>query len=395
MKLNRRGVLALSASAALAGTAAGIARRSQGAEPVRIGLILPMTGPFQSTGRQVDAAARLYVQQNPTVQGRTIEIITRDDAGVPDTTRRLAQELVLNDKASVLAGFGLTPLALAAAPIATRAKVPQIVTSAATASITEASPFVVRASCTIAQTASIAGDWAARVGLKKVVTLVRDYGPGIDGETWFNKRYIAAGGTVQASLRVPLQNPDFAPFLQKARDESPDGLFVFVPAGMGAAVMRQFVERGMMQTGIKLFGTGDLTDDDILNGMGDPALGIMTSHFYSAAHDSAVNHAFVDSFGKANGGMRPNFMAVGGFDAMGMVHRALDKTGGDTDGEAMVNAMKGLSFESPRGPITVDPNTRELTMNVYIRRVERRDGQLWNIETETFPAVADPAKQKA
>ncbi|MBS0559875.1 MAG: ABC transporter substrate-binding protein [Proteobacteria bacterium] len=391
--MNRRGLLGLSASAAA--FAIGTPR-GRAADPVKVGLILPMTGPFQSTGRQVDAAARLYVQQNPAAtQGRPVEIITRDDAGVPDTTRRLAQEFVVNEKVSVLAGFGLTPLALAAAPIATRAKVPLIVTSAATASITQASPFVVRASSTIAQTASIAGDWAARNKMGKVVTLVSDYGPGIDGEAWFNKRYTAGGGTIAASLRVPLQNPDFAPFLQKARDESPDGLFVFVPSGMGAAVMRQFTERGMGQSGIKLFGTGDLTDDDILNGMGDPALGIITSHFYSAAHDSAVNHAFVDAFGKANGGLRPNFMAVGGYDAMGMIYRALEKTGGNTDGEAMVDAIRGLSFESPRGPIAVDPATRELTQNVYMRKVEKRDGQLWNIEFETFPAVKDPANTKA
>jgi branched-chain amino acid transport system substrate-binding protein len=391
MKLDRRGVLALSASAVAVG-----AFRAKADEPIKVGLILPMTGPFQSTGRQVDAAARLYVQQNPaTAQGRTIEIITRDDAGVADSTRRIAQELVVNDKVAVLGGFGLTPLALSAAPIATRAKVPMIVMAAATASITDASPFVIRSSVTLPQNSSVAGDWAAKNGIKKVVTMVTDYGPGVDAETWFNKRYIAGGGVVAASLRVPLQNPDFAPFLQRAHDESPDSVFVFVPSGPGAAVMRQFAERGLAQSGIRLFGTGDLTDDDILNSMGDTALGVVTSHHYSAAHDSAMNKAFVESFGKANAGMRPNFMAVGGYDGMAMVYKALAKNGGSTDGQALVDAMKGLSFESPRGPIMVDPNTRELTQNIYIRKVERRDGQLWNIETETFAAVADPAKVKS
>ena len=393
MNLNRRGMLAASASAiALAATGG----RPRADEPVKVGLILPMTGPFQSTGRQVDAAARLYVRQNPaTAQGRAVEIVTRDDAGVADSTRRIAQELVVNDKVAVLAGFGLTPLALAAAPIATRAKVPMIVMAAATASITEASPFIIRSSVTLPQASSIAGDWAAKNGIKKVVTMVTDYGPGVDAETWFKSRYTAGGGNVTASLRVPLQNPDFAPFLQRAHDESPDAIFVFVPSGPGAALMRQFSERGLGQAGIRLFGTGDITDDDILNGMGDTALGVVTSHHYSAAHDSAMNKAFVENFGKANNGARPNFMAVGGYDGMAMVYRALAKTGGSTDGQALVDGMKGLSFESPRGPISVDPNTRELTQNIYIRKVERRDGQLWNIETETFAAVADPAKVKS
>jgi branched-chain amino acid transport system substrate-binding protein len=393
MYIDRRGVIALSASAALLAARRALA---QSEAPLKVGLILPMTGPFQSTGRQVDAAARLYVQQNPrTAQGRAVEIVTRDDAGVADTTRRLAQELVVNEKVFALAGFGLTPLALAAAPIATRAHVPMIVTSAATAAITEASPFVVRASATLPQTASIAAVWASKTGIKKVVTLVSDYGPGIDAETWFKTGYTASGGLIPASLRVPLQNPDFAPFLQRAHDESPDAIFVFVPSGPGAAVMRQFAERGLVQAGIRLFGTGDLTDDDILNGMGDTALGVVTSHFYSAAHDSAMNHAFVESFRRANGNMRPNYMAVGGYDGMAMIYQALARTGGNTDGPALVEAMKGLSFESPRGPITVDPKTRELTQNIYIRHVERRDGELWNIETETFPAVVDPAKVKA
>ncbi len=390
MTLNRRALLAQSA-ALLAVTQA----HAQAAGAVKIGMILPMTGPFQSTGRQVDAAARLYLAQHPkTAQGRDVELVTRDDAGVADTTRRLAQEMVVNDKVAVLMGFGLTPLALAAAPIATRAKVPLIVTSAATASITESSPFVIRASATLPQTASAAGDWAAKAGIKKVVSIVSDYGPGIDAETWFKARFTEAGGTVADSLRVPLQNPDFAPFLQRARDAAPDAIFVFVPSGPGAAVMRQFTERGLGQAGIRLFGTGDLTDDDILNDMGDAALGVITTHYYSAAHDSPTNKAYVAAFRAANNGMRPNYMSVGGYDGMAMVYKALEKTAGNTDGPALLDAMKGLSFESPRGPITVDATTRELTQTIYIRKVERQDGQLYNVETDSFAAVPDPAKIK-
>jgi len=393
MTVNRRGLLALSAAPLLAAPAV----RAQGASQpaaLRVGLILPMTGPFQSTGRQVDAAARLYAARNPAFAGRPVEIVTRDDAGVADTTRRLAQELVVNEKVAVLGGFGLTPLALAAAPIATRAKVPLVVMAAATASITEASPFVVRASCTLPQSSTVIADWAARNGLKKAVTLVSEYGPGIDAETWFKTRFTEAGGTVPASLRVPLQNPDFAPFLQRARDAAPEAVFVFVPSGAGSALMRQFAERGMGGAGIRVIGTGDLTDDDILNEMGDVAQGVVTAHYYSAAHDSAKNRAFVEAFRAANGTMRPNFMAVAGWDGMAMIRRALEKAGATADGPALVEAMKGLSFESPRGPVTVDAATRELTQNIYVRRVERRDGQLWNVETETFPAVADPAKTR-
>ena len=257
-------------------------------DTVKIGLILPMTGPFASTGRQIDGAVKLWMQQNgTTVAGKKIEVIVKDDAGTPDTTRRLAQELVVNDKVDVLAGFGLTPLALATAPIATQAKVPMIVMAAATSSITEQSPMIVRSGFTLPQITGPVADWAAKNGIKKVVTLVTDYGPGIDAETAFKTRFTAGGGTVSESLRVPLRNPDFAPFLQKVKDNAPDAVFVFVPSGAGAVFMKQFVERGFDKSGIKLIGTGDVTDDDILNDMGDVALGVITSMHYSAAHPSA------------------------------------------------------------------------------------------------------------
>lgn len=360
-------------------------------EPVKIGLILPMTGPFASTGRQIEAAAKLYVQQHGAVAGRTIELIVRDDAGVPDTTKRLAQDMVVNDKVSVLAGFGLTPLALAAAPIATRGKVPEIVMAAATSSITAASPYVVRTSQTVPQIADTIGVWAAKNGIGSVVTIVTDYGPGIDSETWFKKGFEANGGKVLESLRVPLANPDFAPFLQRAADAKPKAVFVFVPSGPGSVFIRQFAERGLDKDGIKLIGMGDVVDDDIVNGMGDPAIGVITAQHYSAAHDSLANKAFVDAFRKA-AGTRPNYMAVGGYDGMALIYKALEKTGGKTDGTALIEAMKGQSWESPRGPITIDPATRDIVQNVYMRKVERVNGELYNVEFETFPAVKDPAK---
>jgi branched-chain amino acid transport system substrate-binding protein len=390
----RRDVLAFSAAALLGGRRAAVA---QGARtPVKVGLILPMTGPFQSTGRQVEAGVRLCVQdRGGTVAGQPIEVVLKDDGGVADATRRLAQELVVNEKVRFLAGFGLTPLALAAAPIATRAKVPQIVMAAATAAITEQSPFIVRSSVTIPQTTTVLADWAARNGVKKMVTLVTDYGPGIDAETWLKSRFAEAGGQVAESLRVPLQNPDFAPFLQRARDAAPEALFAFVPSGVGSVLMRQFAERGLGAAGIKLIALGDVTDDDILNGMGDAALGVVTSHYYSAAHDGPENRKFVEGFRKLANGGRPNFMAVGGYDGMTLACKAIEAAGAAADGAQLVEAMKDLSWESPRGPVSIDARTREMTQNIYIRRVERVDGELRNVEFDTFPAVADPAKARA
>ena len=361
---------------------------------VKIGLILPMTGPFASTGRQVDAAVKLYLAQHGnTVAGKKIEVIVKDDAGTADTTRRLAQELVVNEKVAVLAGFGLTPLALATAPIATQSKTPMVVMAAATSTITEASPYIVRTSFTLPQVTLGIAEWAAKNKVKKAVTLVTDYGPGIDAEKTFKDRFTLNGGQVVGELRVPLRNPDFAPFLQRVRDSGADALFTFVPSGVGAALMKQFAERGLDKAGIRLIATGDVTDDDILNGMGDVALGVVTSHHYSAAHNSALNKKFVEAFGKANKGMRPNFMAVGGYDGMRVIVEGLKASKG-AGGDALLAAMKGQVFESPRGPVLIDAQTRDIVQDVYIRKVEKVNGELFNVEFETLKAVKDPGKAK-
>jgi branched-chain amino acid transport system substrate-binding protein len=380
-------VAAILAAALFGGSAASAQ------DTVKVGLILPMTGPFTSTGKQIEAAVRLYMQQNgATVAGKKVEVILKDDGGNADATRRLAQELLVNDKVSFLAGFGLTPLALAVAPLATQAKVPEIVMAAGTSIITERSPFIVRTSFTVPQSCVVVADWAAKNNIKKVVTLVTDYAPGHDAEKSFKERFTEAGGQVLAELRVPLQNPDFAPFLQRAADAKPDALFVFVPSGVGAALMKQFVERGLDKSGIKLIGPGDITDDDILNGFGEAALGVITAHFYATAHPSEKNKAYVEAFRKANPGMRPNFMSVGGYDGMHLIYEALKKTNSATDGDALVGAMKGMAWESPRGPISIDPETRDIIQNIYMRKVERKDGELHNVEFATFEAVKDPVK---
>ncbi len=360
----------------------------------KIGLILPMTGPFASTGKQIEAAVKLYVAQNGnTIAGKKVEIILKDDTSAPDVTKRIAQEMVVNDQVNVLAGFGLTPLALATAPIATQSKTPLVVMAAATSSITQASEYIVRTSFTLPQAAVAMADWAPKNNIKKVVTLVSDFGPGFDAEKYFKDRFLFNGGQVTESLRVPMRNPDFAPFLQKVRDVKPDALFVFVPSGAGAALMKQFVERGMDKAGIKLIGTGDITDDDILNSMGDAATGVVTSHHYSANHNSPLNKKFVDAFSKANNGLRPNFMAVGGYDGMHIIYEAANATKGGR-GDALLAAMKGQIFESPRGPMFIDAQTRDVVHNIYIRKVEKVNGQLHNVEFDTIKDVKDPGKAK-
>jgi branched-chain amino acid transport system substrate-binding protein len=378
----------------LAAGAAGLLFASSAAsaqEVMKIGLVLPLTGPFASIGRQVEAGAKLYSQQQgDTVAGKKVQLIVKDDGGVADATKRIVQELIVNEKVGAIAGFGLTPLALASAPLATQAKVPAVVMAAGTATITEASPFIVRTSFTLPQATEPMAGWAAKNGVKKVVTLVSDYGPGIDAEKAFSGSFAKSGGQVE-NLRVPLANPDFSPFLQKVADLKPDALFVFVPAGVGAQFMKQFVERGLDKSGIRLIATGDVTDDDLLNTIGDVALGTITTHHYSVSHDSAENKAFVEAFRKANPGMRPNFMAVGGYDGMHLIYEGLKKTNG-AGGQALVDAMKGMSWTSPRGPVSIDPQTRDIVQNIYVRKVERKDGELYNVEFETIPNVKDPVK---
>jgi branched-chain amino acid transport system substrate-binding protein len=384
-----------SAAALLAFALSALAPPAQAQDAVRIGMLAPLTGPFTSTGKQLLAGARLYMQLNgDVVAGRKIEIVVKDDTGNADMTKRLAQELVVNDKIAVLTGFGLTPGALATAPIATEAKIPQVVMMAATAVVTERSPFIVRAGFSVPQTVVPLADWASGNGIRQVMTLVSDYAPGIDVETVFKQRFEAVGGKVIASLRVPLANPDFAPYLQRVAETKPDALLGFVPAGIGPAFMRQFVERGLDKSGIRFIAEGSVTEDDIVNQIGDAGLGIITAQHYSAAHDSPENRAFVAAFKQANAGLRPNLVAVHAYDGMHLIYEALKKTGGAADGTKLVDAMKGVSFVSPRGPVTVDPQTRELIQNVYIRKVERVDGELYNMEFATIPNFKDPSKVK-
>src|SRR5256714_1548566 len=363
---------------------------------VKLGLVAEFSGPFAQYGQQILGGMKAYMKQHgDTVAGKKIEIVQKDTGGpAPDVAKRLAQELVTRDNADLLVGFGLTPNALAVAPVATEAKKAMIIMNAATSIITTKSPYIVRASMTLPQITQPMAVWAAKNGIKKVYTVVADYGPGLDSEKAFSEAFKAAGGEIVGSIHTPLQNPDFSPFIQRVKDAKPEAVFLFLPAGeQGIAFMKGYAERGLAQAGIKLIATGDITDDGVLEAMGEPTLGLITSFHYSAAHDSPENKAFVKAYAEASGNkLRPNFMAVGGYDGMALIYEALKKTNGSTDGDKLVAAMKGMKLTSPRGPITIDPETRDVVQTVYIRKVEKTGGGLYNVEFDRFPDQKDPGK---
>ena len=366
------------------------------AQPVKIGVIAEFSGPFADYGTQIVNGMKTYLKlHGETFGGRKVEIITRDTTGAaPEVAKRLAQELITRDNVDILAGFGLTPNALAVAPIDAEAKKPMVIMNAATSVITTRSPYIVRVSHTLPQDTQPIAQWAAKQGIKRAYTLVSDYGPGVDSEVQFVKSFKAAGGEIIDSVRTPLQNPDFAPYLQRIKDSKPDAVFVFLPPGSQTiAFIKGYEERGLKQAGVKLIGTGDLTDDGVLQAMGDPTLGLITSFHYSAAHDSPENKLFVKTYAEVNGTKyRPNFMACAGYDGMAAIAEALKKTNGVVDADKFLAALKGMKLVSPRGPIMIDPETRDIVQTVYIREVKKIDGQLYNVEFDKFENVKDPVK---
>ena len=359
---------------------------------VKIGLVMPMTGVLGQVGKQAVAGARLYLEQHgDIVAGRKIELIVRDDGSIPDNAKRIAQELITTGKVAILGG-GLTPSVFAMAPLATESKTPTVVMVSGTSVATERSPYFVRTSWTHAQQASVLANWAVRNGSKRATIISSDWAPGHEAAGVFAANFTKAGGEIVETLKVPLANPDFAPFLQRARDHAPDTLFVFVPAPQAAVLSKQFVERGLDKSGIRLIGPGDITDDEELPGMSDAMIGTVTAGFYSPDHPTAINRDYLAAFRKSNPQMAPNFISVSAYDGMHLIYEALKKTDGNTDGDALIAAMKGMSWESPRGPMAIDPATRDVVHNIYIRRVEKVGGTLTNREFETFVAVADPTK---
>ncbi|WP_414691683.1 ABC transporter substrate-binding protein [Noviherbaspirillum sp.] len=369
---------------------------AQAQETIKIGLVAPFSGPFADYGKQMEGGIKAYMKQHgDTVAGKKIEIIAKDTTGpVPEVAKRLAQELVVRDKVDFLAGFGLTPEALAVAPIAQQAKKPMIIMNAATSVITTKSDYIARVSMTLPQISAPMATWAAKNGIKRVVTLVADYGPGIDAETAFKNTFTGGGGQVLESIRVPLRNPEFAPFIQRIKDAKPEAVFIFVPAGeQGIAFMKGYRERGLADAGIKVIATGDLTDDHVLPAMGDAVLGVITTFHYSAAHDSPENKTFLKQFADANpNGGRPNFMAVAGYDGMHAIYEVAKKLNGKIDGDKAMDVLKGMKINSPRGPIMIDPATRDVVQTVYVRKVEKVNGELYNVEFDKFADMKDPGK---
>jgi branched-chain amino acid transport system substrate-binding protein len=365
-------------------------------EPLKIGVIAAFSGPFADYGKEMEAGIKAFMKlHGDTVAGKKVELLIRDTTGpLPDVAKRHAQELVVREKVDFLAGFGLTPEALAVAEIATQAKKPMVVMNAATSIITAKSPYVARVSMTLAQETAPLGTWAAKNGIKKVFTLVADYGPGIDAETAFKKSFTAAGGEIVDSIRTPLRGPEFAPFLQRIKDARPQAVFVFLPAGeQGIAFMKGYRERGLAEAGIQAIATGDVTDDHVIDAMGDVALGMITSSHYSAAHDSPENKVFLKAYGEVSGTLgRANFMAVAAFDGMAAIYDVTQKLRGNIDGDKAMELLKGWKRASPRGPISIDPETRDIVQTVYIRKVEKKDGHYYNVEFEKYPDVKDPGK---
>lgn len=385
------------AALGLAGLGAfGALGAAHAAEPLRIGLIATYSGPYADYGRQFDAGIALFLKERKgQIAGRPVEIIKKDTAGpAPDAAKRFAQELVVRDKVSFITGLDFSPNAYAVAPIATQAKLPVIVANASSSAITTSSPFIARVSFTVQQVSDPMARWLVKNGVNNVYTVVADYASGVDAETAFKKAFTAAGGKIAGELRTPMNNPDFSAYVQRIKDAKPQAVFFFFPSGvMPPAFLKVWKERGMEEAGIKLFATGEATDDSYLDATGDVALGLVTSHHYSYAHPSAKNQKFVKDFeaqfGKA---MRPSYFAVSAYDALSAIEAALAKTKGDTSGEKVMEALKGLQFESPRGPVEIDAATRDIVQTVYIRKTERVNGQLVNVEFDQFERVKDPAK---
>jgi branched-chain amino acid transport system substrate-binding protein len=374
--------------------AAGCGAHAQ--ETIKIGVILPFSGQFADTGVQLDNGIKLYMQQHgDTVAGRKIEVIRKDVGGIaPEVAKRLAQELVVRDNADILAGFALTPNALAAAEVSAQARKFMVVMNAATSVITTKSPYLARTSVTVPQLDEAFGTWAARSGIKTAYTLVSDYGPGLDAEAAFQRAFEAAGGKIVGSVRTPVANADFSAFVQRAKDANPEAIFIFVPGGtQPAAIGKALASRGITPQNTKIIGQGEITFEDALKSMGDDAVGIVTAFHYDYNHDSPMNREFVAAYNKAFG-RNPDIYSIGGYDGMRLIYAALEKTGGKTDGQDLIDAAKGMAWESPRGPMSIDPETRDVVQTVYIRRAEKVGEHVANVEFDKVENVKDPVKTR-
>jgi len=363
-------------------------------DTLKIGLVMTLSGQFADAGIQMQNGVKTYMKEHgETIGGKKIELIVKDSGGMaPDVAKRLAQELIVRDKVDIIAGFVLTPNALAAGDVSAEAKKFMVVMNAATSIITTKSPYMVRTSLTTPQVNASLGTWAYKNGIRKAYTMLSDFGPGIDAEGAFSKAFKEAGGEIIGTVKMAVANPDFSAYVQRAKDLNPESIYVFVPGGaQPAAFGKALAERGIDPQKIKVMGQGEITDDSALKSMGDTALGIITAFHYDWNHNSAMNKKFVADFNAAYG-RNPDFFSMGGWDGMHAIYAALKKTNGDTDGEKLINAVKGMAWESPRGPISIDPETRDIIQTVYIRRVEKVGGKLANVEFDKVENVKDPVK---
>ena len=356
---------------------------------IKIGVIAAFSGQFADTAAQIDNGIKLYMKQKgDSVAGKKIEIIRKDTGGPnPDVAKRLAQELVVRDKVDILAGFTLTPEALGAADIATEGKKLLVDMNAATGIVTSKSPYIVRTSFTIGQVTDTLGTWAAtKGGSKKVYTMVSDFGPGLDAEKYFQAAFKAAGGEIIGSVRMPVANPDFSAFVQRAKDLNPESIFVFVPGGaQPAALGKAFAERQIDPKKVKIMSTGEAVDETAVKAMGDLAIGRISAWHYDYNLKGKVNEDFVKAF-NAEFKRNPDFFAVGGYDGMHLIYESIKKTGGKLDGDSLVAAAKGMKWTSPRGPVAIDDN-REIVQNIYIRRVQKIGNNYVNVEIDTIKDV--------
>lgn len=381
------------ALAAALASVAGSPAFAQDATPLKIGLIVTYSGPYADYGRQMDNGIALWLKQNGgQVAGRDIEIIRRDTGGAaPDLATRFARELITRDRVNFIIGLDFSPNAMAIAPVLTQARIPCIILNASASEIPGRSDYIARISFTVAQVSAPMGTWAGRQGIKTAMTIVADYSSGADSEAAFKEAFEAEGGTVTAALHVPMSNPDFSAYVQRIRDEQPEAVFFFFPSGdLPNNFLRAAQERGLAEAGIRLLATGEAMDDSYMQAAGDAGLGLITTHHYSSAHESDLNRQFIDGYRTEYGDYPANYMAMTAYDGMAVLNQVLLATGGDTDGDAVMEALKGLQLESPRGPIEIDAQTRDIVQTVYVRRTELVDGKLACIEFDQFDRVLNP-----
>jgi branched-chain amino acid transport system substrate-binding protein len=365
------------------------------ADTIKVGVVGPFSGPFALQGKNFKAGIDAYMAVNGTTVGDdTIEVIYRDlPAPDPAQSKALAQELVVKERVQYLTGFYFTPDAMAVTPILKQANVPLVIMNAATSAIVTKSPFVVRTSFTTWQTSTPIAKVAHEAGVAKVISVVSDYGPGVDAENAFKAAFEKEGGQVVEAIRIPLSTNDFSPIMQRIKDSGAQGVFAFLPSGPTTlGFVKAYNENGLKGAGIKFFAPGDLTQESDLPALGEAALGIQTTFHYAVSHDSPENKAFVAAASKAIGNPAElSFPSVGAFDGMNVIYKMIEATGGEQDAEKAVDAVKGLSWTSPRGPVSIDPESRHITQNIYLREVTKADdGTYYNKEIQTFEKQGDP-----